>query len=596
MRRALQFLFIICLITGSLEASAAPAVALGYQPRYSPGFQAFDYVNPQASKGGQLVLPALGSFDTFNPFTLKGDKENGINALTVETLMDQGLEEPFTMYGLLADDVSLASDRLSVTFHINPRARFHNGQPVTAQDVAFSFTTLTTDPAATPMYRFYWADVKKVVVVDPARVRFEFKRPNAELHMILGQLPVFSRQWIKPGKGLDSVVTTAPIGSGPYRLASYDMGRRTEFIRDKHYWAANEPVRRGMYNFDRIVFRYYKDDTARLEAFKAGEYDLSVENIAKNWARGYQGAKFADGRIVKRTLPHGNGSGMQGFVLNMRKPLFKDRRVRQAMNLAFDFEWVNRQIFYGQYRRSPSYFTNSELAASGLPSQEELTLLSPWRKRLPAEVFGSAVMPPVADSRYGVRDNLKRARQLLLDAGLRYQGGVLVDQRGQPVKFEFLSYSRTYERVTAKWQKDLAKIGIALTVRVVDPAVYQRRMNTFDYDITVVVYGASQSPGNEQVDFHSCAAAKQNGSQNWAGLCDPAVEALLPQFVHFTNRAQLITASRALDRVLRAGYYVVPNWYSPNHRAAWWNKFGQPSQLPRYYDVTSWALMTWWAK
>ena len=596
MRRLLWILILTSLGCSPLYAAAAPAIALGYQPKYAPGFKAFDYVNPNAPKGGRLVLPALGSFDTLNPFTLKGDKESGITALTVETLMDQGEEEPFTMYGLLADDVSLAPDRLSVTFHLNPRARFQNGQPVTAADVAFSFNTLTKDPAVTPMYRFYWADVKSAVIVDPLRVRFEFKRPNAELHMILGQLPVFSRQWIKPGKGLDSVAGAAPIGSGPYRLAAYDMGKRTEFVRDKNYWALNEPVRRGMYNFDRVVYRYYKDDAVRLEAFKAGEFDLSVENIAKNWARGYQGAKFDDGRIVKRVLPHGNGSGMQGFVLNMRRPLFKDIRVRQAMNLAFDFEWVNRQIFYDQYKRSPSYFTNSDLAASGLPSADELALLNPLRKYLPPDVFGPAVMPPVADSRYGVRDNLKRARQLLLNAGLRYQGGVLVDKNGQPVKFEFLSYSRTYERVTAKWQKDLAKIGITLNVRVVDPAVFQRRMQDFDYDITVVVYGASQSPGNEQVDFHSCAAAKQPGSQNWAGLCDPAVEALLPQFVHFKNRAQLITASRALDRVLRAGHYVVPNWYSPNHRAAWWNKFGQPTKLPIYYDVTSWALTTWWAK
>jgi len=580
----------------ALPVVAAPAIALGYAPKYPPGFAHFDYVNPAAPKGGRLVLPAIGSFDTLNPFTLKGDKESGVGALVLETLMAQSADEPFSLYGLIADDAALALDGLSVTFHINPKARFQNGERITAADVAFSFNTLTRDPAASPNYRFYWGDVSRVVVLDASRVRFDFKRKNAELHMILGQLPVFARSWIPKGKTLADVATSAPIGSGPYRLAAYDLGKRTEFARAPNYWAAKLPIRRGMYNFDRIVFRYYQDDTARLEAFKAGEFDVAAENVAKNWARSYRGSKFDDGLIVKKELPHQNGAGMQGFVLNLRNPLFRDRRVRQALVLSFDFEWVNKQLFYGQYRRSPSYFTNSELAASGLPTPDELALLEPLRKRLSPEVFGPAVLPPVTDLSVGNREQLKAARHLLFEAGWRYEGGRLVDQHGRPFVIEFLAFSRAYERIVAKWQKDLAKIGITLNVRVVDPAIFQRRTNDFAYDMTVVVYGASQSPGNEQLNFHSCAAAKTPGSNNWAGLCDPAIDALLQNFVHFNDRRQLVAASRALDRVLRAGYYVVPNWYLPYHRVAWWNRFGQPAILPKFYDPTGWAIETWWAK
>lgn len=583
------------LLLPPAAVQADPAMALGYTPKYPPGFTHYDYVNPNAPKGGQLVLPALGGFDTLNPYTLKGDKEAGIGALTVETLMDQSDDEPFSLYPLLARDITLAPDHLSVTFRLDPRAHFANGDPVTAADVVFSFDTLMHDPAASPNYRFYWDDVERAVALDARTVRFDFKRVNAELHLIIAQLPVFSRKWIPPGKSLADVAMTPPIGSGPYRLARYDLGKLTEFVRDPHYWAQNLPTRRGMYNFDRIIYRYYRDETARLEAFKAGEFDLSVENVAKQWMRGYKGPKFEDGRIVKKTLPHRLPSGMQGFVLNLRNPLFRDKRVREALSLTFDFEWVNRQLFYNQYVRSPSYFSNSEMAAQGMPGPDELKLLDPLRAKLDPEVFGPAVMPPVASGRYGVRDNLKKARALLLQAGWQYRNGTLVNRLGQPFVIEFLTYSHVYERVVAAWQKDLEKLGVTLKVRVVDPAIFQRRLDTFSYDITVVVYGASPSPGNEQLNFHSCQAARTPGSNNWAGLCDPAVDALLQNFVHFKNRAELVSAAKALDRVLRVGRYVIPNWNIPYHRAAWWNRFGQPSKLPLYYDATTWAIQTWWA-
>jgi len=586
----------VLLLLWAARGMAAPAQAMGYTPKYAAGFTHFDYVEPQAPKGGQLVLPAQGSFDTLNPFTLKGDKADGVQALLLDTLGVSSEDEPYSCYGLLADDMQLAADKLSVRFHLNPLARFANGRPVQAADVVASFNTLTRDPAATPLYRVYWADVQQAVAVDATTVRFDFKRRNSELHMTLCQLPVFSRQWIAAGKSLADVALQPPVGSGPYVLERYDLGKNISFKRNPQYWAARLPVRRGMFNFDRISYRYYQDETARLEAFKAGEFDVSAENMAKQWARGYVGPKFDDGRIIKKTLPHQRSAGMQGFVFNLRRQQFADKRLRQAISLAFDFEWANRNLFYGQYQRSNSFFTNSDLAARGLPGPDELKLLEPIKEKLDPAVFGLPVEPPFTDGRYGIRRNLRQARQLLFEAGWRYEGGQLVDHRGRPLRIEFLTYSKVYDRVASGWQQNLAKLGITLTVRLVDPAIYQRRLNDFDYDMTGVVYGASNSPGNEQLDYHSCQAAQTPGSQNWAGLCDPAVEALLPNFQRFADRRQLQAASRALDRVLRAGYYLLPNWYLPYYRMAWWNRFGQPAKLPLYYSPTTWAIETWWEK
>lgn len=589
-----RILIILSVFLSLQNVYANHGLALGYTPKYPSTFTHFDYVNPNAPKKGRLSLPAIGSFDSINPFTIKGDIALGIDSLTLDTLMQSSWDEPFSMYGLLAEDVTLAPDGLSVTFKLNRNARFHNGDPVLAKDVVYSFNTLTKDPAATPLYRFYWAEVAQVIPVDNYTVRFDFKRRNAELHMILGQLPVFSHKSFK--NGLENASNVLPIGSGPYKLGKVNTGKLIEFKRDPKYWGQNIPSRKGMFNFDEVRFKYYKDDTTRLEAFKAGEFDIATENVARNWARGYNGAKFDDKRILKDSFKHQNSSGMQGFVFNQRNPILKDKKVRQALSLAFDFEWVNRQLFYSQYSRSNSFFTNSELAATGAPSKEELKLLEPLRKGLPAGTFGIVPSPPKTDPKLGVRPNLLKARALLEEAGYSYKDGQLFDKKGQPLTLEFLSFSKTYERVTAKWQKDLAKIGVKLTVRIVDPALFQKRVSNFDYDITVVVYGASQSPGNEQLNFHSCAAAKVVGSQNWAGYCNPAVDKLLQNFIQFDSRANLVTASRALDRVLLSEYLLVPNWYTPYHRLAWWNKFEHPQTLPKFYDGTTWATETWWMK
>ncbi|WP_084224344.1 extracellular solute-binding protein [Stenoxybacter acetivorans] len=582
---------LLCVFITPVHAEYA--MSLGQKPQYPADFKAFGYVNPNAPKGGSINLPMYGSFDTLNPFTLKGDKESGIAALTLDTLMVQGQDEPFAMYGLLANDIALAADARSVVFTLNPQARFHNGDAVLAKDVVSSFNTLTTDPAASPMYRFYWADVAQVVAVDDHTVRFDFKRQNAELHLILGSLPVFSHKSYP--QGLAASANTPPIGSGPYRFLRTNGNRMSEFRRDSGYWAKNLPTRRGMYNFDTVRFKYYQDETAKVEGMKAAQYDVLQENIARLWARAYNNPDLQKKGLRRQEFTQHNTAGMQGFVLNTRRAPLNDLRVRQALTLSFDFETVNRQLFYGSYHRSNSYFTNSEMAAAGVPESDELVVLNPLRTRLPNSVFTqAAVEPPQTDSKLGIRPNLLKARHLLEEAGFRYQNGRLTDRQGKPLVLEFLSYSKIYERVTAKWQRDLAKIGIQLNVRVVDAAVYQRRMNQFDYDLTVVVYANSESPGNEQWDYHGCEAAKTPGSKNWAGLCDAAVNELLKHFIHFDNRRQLVAAARALDRVLRDRYLVIPNWYSQNHRLVYWDKFGKPQRVPKYFQASDWVLSTWW--
>lgn len=581
--------------TVSTSAYAAHGLALGQQVLHPAGFQSFNYVNPNAPKGGMFTLPLPGGFDTLNPFTLKGDHEAGVGTLTLDTLTAKGQDEPFAMYGLIAEDMELAPDGLSVTFKINPKARFQNGDPVLAEDVAASFNTLTQDKAASPQYRFYWADVDRVETPSKRTVVFRFKKPNAELHMILGQLPVFSHKSYP--KGLAAGANAMPIGSGPYRLSKAENGRLSEFQRDKNYWAQNLPTRKGMYNFDTVRFKYYKDDTVRIEGLKSGNYDFMQENTARHWARSYTDKILDKNNLSKHDWTQQSTAGMQGFVMNLRRKPFDDIRVRQALMLSFDFESLNNRLFYGLYTRSNSFFTNSEMAATGKPEGRELAILNTARSNLPAAVFTQNVPePPKTDSVLGIRPNLLKARALLEQAGYRYQNGVLIDKQGTPLAIEYLTYSKTFERVVTKWQRDLAKIGIRLNIRLADPAIYQQRLNRFDFDITTVVYGNSESPGNEQFSYFSCTAAKTNGSQNWAGVCDPAIETLLKRFENFRSRDELVAVARALDRTLRHQYIIIPNWYTNRYRVVYRNTLGIPVKQPKYYSATDWVLSTAWQK
>jgi microcin C transport system substrate-binding protein len=580
------------------RAGAAPVhgLAWGDQPRYVPGFSHFDYVNPAAPRTGSINLNGFGSFDKLNPFTLKGIAAEGMTTLMFETLAEASWDEPFSMYGLLAESIDHAPDGLSITFVLRSEARFSNGDPVTAEDVVHSYRTLMGREAH-PRFRQYFADVAEALALDARTVRFRFHRKNHEIHMIVGsQLPVFSRKW-GSGKAFSAVVQDPPIASGPYLIERSEFGRSISYRRNPDWWAAGLNVRRGMFNFERITYKYFKDETARLEGFKAGEFDWIYENSARNWARGHTGPRFNRGDLVKREFAHSNAAGMQGFALNTRRPQFVDVRAREALSLAMDFEWMNRQIFYGQYRRSPSYFTNSDMAAQGRPGADELALLEPLRAGLPHAVFGEVPLPAVTDPPSSLRENLRRAQALLAEAGWRVaDDGLLRNASGEAFSFEILTYSKALERVAVPWVRNLEKLGISARMRVTDPALYTKRVDDFEFDVVVHVFSASQTPGNELVERFTSAAADEKGADNVAGVRDPAIDALVKHLLASSSRAELVVAARSIDRVLRHGHYMVPHFHAATHRVSFSSRLAHPERLPLYYDPRSWLLKTWWVR
>ncbi len=607
----LLLVWILCALAAWPQSGrASHAIAWGDAPKYPAGFQAFDYVNPQAPRGGTVNLAGYGSFDKLNPFTLRGLSAAGLGLLMFETLAESSDDEPFTMYGLLAERMDYAADGLSITFQLNPAARFWNGDPVTSADVRHSFEVLT-GKRAHPRYRQYFADVSRVVVVDDRIVRFEFRRRNHELHMIVGmQLPIFSRKWGE-GRDFDQLVRDEPVTSGPYRIERTDWGKTIAYRRDPGWWARDLNVRRGMFNFDRVVYKYFQDETARLEGFKAGEFDWVSENSAKNWARGHAGRRYSSGEIIKREFRHSNPAGMQGFVLNTRRPPFDDVRVRQALGLAMDFEWMNRQVFHGQYIRSPSYFTNSDMEAAGSPGDEELSILQSVGERMrsargPAtslpvkldpKLFGAVPLPASTDPPSSLRGNLRRALQLLREAGWAIDDeGTMRDASGNALEFEVLTYSKGLERVAVPWARNLEKLGIELRLRVTDPALYQKRMDEFDFDVAVHRYTASPTPGNELLERFGSAAASVKGSDNLAGVRDPAVDLVIDRLLQSRTRAELVAHARVLDRMLRHGHYLVPHFYARTHRVAFRSHLAYPDTLPLYYGADGWMLKTWWVR
>lgn len=576
-------------------ARAAHALALGGEPKYPPDFNGFSYANPGAPRGGSVTLSGLGSFDKLNPFTLKGTAATGLSELVFETLTIASLDEPMSMYGLLAEDMELAPDRLSITFRLRPQARFSNGDPVTADDVKYSFDTLRS-PEASPLWRQYWADVSQAVVVDPRTIRFEFARLNRELHMIVGSVPVFSRKWAA-GRPFDQVIRDLPVASGAYVVESVDLGKRITYRRNPDWWGHDVPARRGSFNFERVTYVYFLDEFARLESFRAGSFDFIHENAAKNWARSYVGRRFDDGTLVKTELPHSNPQGIQGLFFNTRRPQFADARVRRALGLAFDFEWMNRQLFFGQYKRAASYFTSSDMAATGLPDADELALLEPYRAELPAEVFGPAVVPPVTEPPpASLRDNLRQARALLAQAGWTYRDGALRDAQGTPLRFEVLLHQRGHERVIAPLARNLARLGVQADIRTIDASLFRKRTDEFDFDMIVNWYLSTQSPGNELGFRFTSQAADEQGSDNFAGVKSTVVDALIARILAVETRAELVTACRALDRVLRAGYYAIPEFYNNVHRVAYRDRFGRPAHEPLYYDPSDWFVEFWWER
>ncbi|HEV3104547.1 MAG TPA: extracellular solute-binding protein [Trinickia sp.] len=591
-----------CALNVSRPAHAVYAIAQFGDPKYPQGFKHFDYVNPDAPKGGTLVLAnpsRLTSFDKFNPFTMRGNAAPGIGML-FESLTTGSADEFASAYGLLADDIRIAPDRLSVTFHINPLARFSNGDPVRAEDVKHSFDTLKS-PQAAPQFAAIFADIVRAVVVDAATIRFEFRQPNRELPLLAGGMPVFSRKWgVKPDgtrTRFDQLAFEKPIGSGAYLIESFDGGHTITYRRDPSYWGAALPVRAGTNNFERITYKLYADSTARLEAFKAGEYDALVEYIARNWVRRDVGKRFDDGELIKREFRQHNGAGMQGFVMNLRRPLFQDVRVRRALDLAFDFEWLNRQLFFSGYTRLDSYFADSELQATGMPGAGELALLNPLRAQLNPAVFGPMTVQPVTDPPGSLRENLRAARALLAEAGWTYRDGALRNAKGQPFAFEILDDSgqgASMEPIVTAYIRNLAKLGIHATYRTVDFALIQKRYDAFDFDVTTLRFPDVQVPGFEEVSRFGSKSADEQGSDNLMGVKSPAVDAILATLVRVQTHEALVDASRALDRVLMHGYYVVPQWYSTTHRIAYKRELRYPAKLPLYYSANDWIVSMWW--
>lgn len=599
MRNKLMRINTLLLILAALAVMVSPAMAahgisLDGTLKYPADFTHFAYTSLQAKPGGHLVMHDLGSFDKMNPFTLKGSAPEGLSSLVFEPLAESSLDEPFAKYGLIAQDIAPARDGMSVTFTLNPAARFSDGTKVTAADVKFSLDTLKST-AAHPFYQSYFHDIKEAVILGPAKVRFSFSKASRELPLIACELPVLSRKFYRQHP-FTADELTPPIGSGPYIVQNFETGKSITYRKNPAYWGKDLPVRRGMFNFNKITYKYFKDQLVSMEAFKAGEFDFMAINIAKQWARDLVGPKFREKKIIKEYLPHKNDAGMQGFVMNIRRPLFADRRVRQALGLAFDFEWTNKALFFSQYTRCSSYFSNSELAAKGLPTGRELALLTPFKDQLPAEVFTTPPAPVTTKPPHSLRKNLRLAQKLLAEAGWKVVNGRLVNAKsGTEFNFEILLVSPSFERVIAPYVLNLKRLGISATYRTIDPALYTRRLDNFNFDMVVNVFGESQSPGNEQRDYWSSAAADRVGSRNLIGIKSKVVDHLVDKIIYARTRQDLVAACHALDRVLWYGYYVVPNWYLARHRVAYWNKFARPAVLPLYYQPFQ-ALMTWWEK
>jgi microcin C transport system substrate-binding protein len=586
--RAILALALPFLAMPAAQAGATHGMSLFGDLKYGPDFQHFDYVNPDAPKGGTMRYSAIGTFDTLNPFIIKGVPVAGIGMI-FDTLAAASQDEPGSIYGLAAETMEVAPDRLSVLYTLRKEARFHDGSPMTPADVVWTFVALMQQ--GHPMYRSYYANVTKVVQEGERGVRFLFNSAeNRELPQILGEMPVLSKAyWSKHDFGKTTL--DPPLGSGPYKIESVDPGHSITYRRVDDYWGKDMPVNKGRYNVDAIRYDYYRDSTIALEAFKAGQYDVRLENSSKDWATGYDGPALHANLVKKEEIPNELPSGMQGFGYNLRRPLFQDERVREALAYGFDFEWSNKNLFYGAYKRTRSYFDNSELAATGTPQGEELAILDKFRGQIPDQVFTTEYDPPKYDGSGNIRDGLRAALKLLKEAGWTFKDEKLVnDETGKPFEFEILLDNPQFERIVLPFTKNLERMGITAHVRTVDTAQYEKRMETFDYDMVVVAFGESLSPGNEQREYWGSKAADEQGSRNLLGIKSKVADEVIEQLVRAPTRASLVAHTHALDRVLQYGYYVIPHYHTGAFRVAYWDKFRRPAVSPKYGV----GLDTWW--
>jgi microcin C transport system substrate-binding protein len=585
-------LLALCLTAPAASAEDAwkHGQSLNGDIKYPAGFTRFDYVNPEAPKGGTLRLSAIGSYDSFNTFIPRGAAAGGV-ALIYESLMTGAADEVSSEYGLLAEAVKHPDDYSSVTYRLREGAKWQDGKPVTPEDVVFSLETLKK---AHPQFAGYYRNVTKVEKTAEREVTFSFDQTgNRELPQIVGQLTVLPKHYWEgtdaTGTKRDFLKTTleAPLGSGPYRIkAGFQPGRTLTLERVPDYWGKDLPVRVGTNNFDEIRYTYFRDADVALEAFKADQYDFRAENIAKNWATAYDFPAKREGKAVQETHPIRSSGGMQAFAFNIRKPKFQDPRVRQAFDLAMNFEEMNKSLFFGLYKRTESYFQNTELASSGLPEGRELEILNEVKSEVPPEVFTTPYKSPQAPTPEALRNNLREALRLLGEAGwtIKETSGkrLLTNEKGETLSVEFLLNAPTFERVVLSYKPNLDRLGIETTIRTVDPAQYENRMRAFDFDITIDSWGQSLSPGNEQRDFWGSAAADREGSQNTVGIKNPAIDKLIDKVIFTKDRDDLVAATRALDRVLLWNHYVVPQWSTPEYRYVYWKRIAHPEKLPEY--------------
>ncbi|MEB2654545.1 extracellular solute-binding protein [Pseudomonas siliginis] len=603
MKRALSLLLISLAL--SSPASATITESHGYAQfgtlKYPARFTHFDWVNPQAPKGGTLRVMAFGTFDTVNPYTFKGTSpvttanflQYGINELNEPLMVGTGQyspsgDEPASSYGLIAQSVEYSEDRSWVVFNLRPEARFHDGAPITAYDVAFSYRLLLKD--GHPLYRTALQEVLRVDILNKQRIRFVFKRSgNPLLILRLGELPVLPQHYWKD-RDFKATTFEPPLGSGPYRITSVTPGRQLIFERVKDYWGKDLPVNRGKYNFDRMEVEFYRDSDVAFEAFKAGEFDIYIEHQAKNWVNGYNFPAIRRGEVIKAQIPHQIPTQTQGLFMNSRRATFADVKTREALGLMFDFEWTNRALFSDAYKRTSSYYPNSEFTASGLPVGHEWLMLKPYKEQLPARLFTEPFTLPKTDGRGIPRETMRKALALLAEAGWKLHGQRLQDKDGQPLRFELLLVNPSLERLYQPYIENLNSIGIDARLRTVDRAQYKQRLDQFDFDMISMTLGQTLSPGLEQWQYFHSSQVNVKGSKNYAGIANPVVDHLLEQLLAARTRDEQVAAGKALDRVLLWQHYSIPNWYLNYHRLAYRNRLAFVTTPPYTLGLSAWWL------
>lgn len=555
--------------------------------KYPQNFRHFEYSNPNAPKGGTFKQASIGSFDSLNAFIVKGNPAAGLGMI-YDSLLKQSADEPFTGYALIASAVRVNDDFSAVSFKINPAARFQDGQPIQAEDVKFSFELLIEKGA--PHFRSYYAGVKDVIVDSPLQVTFNFtERGNRELPLIIGQIPILPAHFWQD-KDFSKSDLTIPVGSGAYKIKSFKAGKRITYQRVSDYWAKDLPVNKGAYNFDLKIYDYYRDDGVAFEAFKSGAFDYRLETSSKRWATGYQGEQFTSGKIINESIADETPQGMQGFWFNLRKDKFKNKDVREAIGLLFDFEWANKTLFYGAYTRIDSFYSGSELATAKEISEQENAILRPFQAQMSERVF-QPISLPITQADGNVREQMRAAVKLFEKAGYQLKDSKMQDKNGKQFEFEFMLYSKDFERVVHPFRQNLKRIGIKTSIRLVDVSQFVNRLNNFDFDMVSLRKGQSISPGNEQLSYWGCDSVMEPGTSNWSGVCSEVIEQLVQQLIVSESREQLVNTTKALDRVLLNEFMVIPQWYLPASRIAYWNKFSRPKHAPEY-DL---GLSTWWS-